>query len=58
MTEEIPEQPKHGRGIVCDECNEQVRLERDSGSSLTATCDCDQQRSIRVAAVLPDGWQP
>jgi len=58
MTQEEPRQRKEPRGIVCDECNEAVYVDRDDYDRLLLTCDCNNQRAIRVAAVLPEGWQP
>ena len=54
MTQESPKRPKTDP-MFCDECNAAVRLERD-GRNLLARCACDKRRSIKVAAVLPEGW--
>lgn len=56
MTEETPQQRKQPKGIACDDCNRGVYVATKQNGSLTLTCDCDKQRSIRVAAVLPEGW--
>jgi len=52
MTEEIP----LDRGVRCDDCNSTVYLARKDNKTLIARCDCDKQRSIKVARVLPEGW--
>jgi len=45
--------------VFCDECNAAVRLERHAQTDdLRVRCACDEQRSIKVATILPDGWQP
>ena len=53
MTDEIPVQ----KSIRCTDCNSSVYLIRESNSTLTVTCDCEKQRSIKVARVLPEGWE-
>jgi len=54
MTQESPKRPKT-EAMFCDDCGTAVRLERD-GRNLLARCACDKRRSIKVAAVLPEGW--
>lgn len=43
--------------VHCDECNTVVHLDRDSGGQLVLTCGCDHRLRIKVARVLPEGWQ-
>lgn len=45
-------------GVTCDDCSHPVQLCRTPSGELFVDCDCDKQRSIRVATALPDGWQP
>jgi len=45
-------------GVTCDGCGQPVTLRRKASGQLLVSCSCDEQRSIRVAAVLPEGWQP
>jgi len=45
-------------GVMCDGCGQPVTLRRKASGQLLVSCSCDEQRSIRVAAVLPEGWQP
>jgi len=59
MTQEEPRQRKESKGIVCDECNQTVYPDHNDNGVLTLQCGCEnKQRSIRVAAVFPEGWQP
>jgi len=52
MTDEIPVE----RGIRCTECNSHVYLTRRDNNTLSVRCDCGDERSIKVATLLPEGW--
>lgn len=44
-------------GVMCDNCKQTVTLRRRESGELSVSCGCDSERSIRVATVLPEGWQ-
>jgi hypothetical protein len=44
------------RGLRCTGCNSAVYLARRENRTLAVTCDCDVDRSIKVATTLPEGW--
>jgi len=52
MTDEIPVE----RGIRCTECDKTVYLARQDNNTLAARCGCGNERSIKVATLLPEGW--
>ena len=53
----MADQQHNTDAVFCDECNAAVRLERHAQTDdLRVRCACDEQRSIKVATILPEGW--
>jgi len=48
----------HDTLVKCTDCRSYVELTRDENGKLTLTCDCGEQRRLKVKMALPDGWQP
>jgi len=44
-------------GMTCDDCGSTVHLARRNNRTLVARCDCGEERSIKVATLLPEGWE-
>ena len=42
--------------MLCQECSGIVTLERKKNNTLCVACDCSE-RSIKVATLLPEGWE-
>ena len=42
--------------VKCDDCGRHVELIRLHGQGLTLTCDCVENRSVRVKRALPEVW--
>lgn len=44
------------RGLTCADCGAAVYLARRENRTLVARCDCGDERSIKLATTLPEGW--
>jgi len=43
-------------GVTCENCGSAVYLARRENRTLVVRCDCDEERSLKVATTLPEGW--
>jgi len=43
--------------LTCTNCGEQIHVEQRTAAGLVLTCDCEMNRSVKVATALPTTWE-
>jgi len=52
----IEEERKGPIYTECEECGQEITLQRDNHRGLFVACDCESEH-IKVASRLPEGWR-